>query len=183
MEEKTDVVLYNSFLKGDNEAFDEIINRYRKNLILFINKYVHDLEISEDLVQDTFVYVLVNRKEYDFKYSLKTYLYTIAKCRASNYIRNQKRIVKFDEAYIKNEEEPEQVEDNLLRKEKNLKVQEALKKLKLEYQSVIFLKDIEEFSYKEICKILDKNMSQVKVLIHRARKSLAKILRKEGFEC
>lgn len=183
MEEKTDVVLYNSFLKGDNEAFDEIINRYRKNLILFINKYVHDLEISEDLAQDTFVYVLVNRKEYDFKYSLKTYLYTIAKCRASNYIRNQKRIVKFDEAYIKNEEEPEQVEDNLLRKEKNLKVQEALKKLKLEYQSVIFLKDIEEFSYKEICKILDKNMSQVKVLIHRARKSLAKILRKEGFEC
>lgn len=183
MEEKTDVVLYNSFLKGDNEAFDEIINRYRKNLILFINKYVHDLEISEDLVQDTFVYVLVNRKEYDFKYSLKTYLYTIAKCRASNYIRNQKRIVKFDEAYIKNEEEPEQVEDNLLRKEKNLKVQESLKKLKLEYQSVIFLKDIEEFSYKEICKILDKNMSQVKVLIHRARKSLAKILRKEGFEC
>lgn len=183
MEEKTDVVLYNSFLKGDNEAFDEIINRYRKNLILFINKYVHDLEISEDLAQDTFVYVLINRKEYDFKYSLKTYLYTIAKCRASNYIRNQKRIVKFDEAYIKNEEEPEQVEDNLLRKEKNLKVQEALKELKPEYQSVIFLKDIEEFSYKEICKILDKNMSQVKVLIHRARKSLAKILRKEGFEC
>lgn len=183
MEEKTDVVLYNSFLKGDNEAFDEIINRYRKNLILFINKYVHDLEISEDLAQDTFVYVLINRKEYDFKYSLKTYLYTIAKCRASNYIRNQKRIVKFDEAYIKNEEEPEQVEDNLLRKEKKLKVQEALKELKPEYQSVIFLKDIEEFSYKEICKILDKNMSQVKVLIHRARKSLAKILRKEGFEC
>ena len=45
------------------------------------------------------------------------------------------------------------------------------------------LKDIEEFSYKEICKILNKNMSQVKVLIHRARKSLAKTLRKEGWEC
>lgn len=183
MENKTDIDLYNSFLNGNNEAFDEIMNRHRKNLILFINKYVHDLEISEDLAQDTFVYVLINRKEYDFKYSLKTYLYTIAKCRASNYIRNQKRIVKFDEAYIRDEEEPNQIEDNLLRKEKNIKVQEALTKLKPEYQSVIFLKDIEEFSYKEICKILNKNMSQVKVLIHRARKSLAKTLRKEGLEC
>lgn len=183
MEEKTDVDLYNSFLKGDNNAFDEIMNRHRKKLILFINKYVHDIEISEDLAQDTFVYVLINRKEYDFKYSLKTYLYTIAKCRASNYIRNQKRIVKFDEAYIRDEEEPHQVEDNLLRNERSIEVQKALKKLKPEYQSVIFLKDIEEFSYKEICKILNKNMSQVKVLIHRARKSLAKTLRKEGLEC
>ena len=84
MENKTDVDLYNSLLNGNNEAFDEIMNRHRNNLILFINKYVHDLEISEDLAQDTFVYVLINRKEYDFKYSLKTYLYTIAKCRASN---------------------------------------------------------------------------------------------------
>ena len=120
MENKTDVDLYNSFLNGNNEAFDEIMNRHRKNLILFINKYVHDLEISEDLAQDTFVYVLINRKEYDFKYSLKTYLYTIAKCRASNYIRNQKRIVKLDEAYIRDEEEPNQIEDNLLRKEENI---------------------------------------------------------------
>lgn len=183
MEEKTDIDLYNSFLNGNNEAFDELINRHRKNLILFINKYVHDLEISEDLAQDTFVYVLINRKEYDFKYSLKTYLYTIAKCRAINYIRNQKKIVEFDEAFIKDEEEPNQIEDNLLRNENKLKIQEALAKLKPEYQSIIFLKDFEEFSYKEICKILNKNMSQVKVLIHRARKSLAKALRKEGLEC
>ncbi len=41
MEEKTDIDLYNSFLKGNNEAFDEIINRHRKKLIFFINKYVH----------------------------------------------------------------------------------------------------------------------------------------------
>lgn len=183
MEEKTDIDLYNSFLNDNNEAFDELINRHRKNLILFINKYVHDLEISEDLAQDTFVYVLINRKEYDFKYSLKTYLYTIAKCRAINYIRNQKKIVEFDEAFIKDEEEPNQIEDNLLRNENKLKIQEALAKLKPEYQSIIFLKDFEEFSYKEICKILNKNMSQVKVLIHRARKSLAKALRKEGLEC
>lgn len=183
MEEKTDVDLYNSFLKGNNSAFDEIMNRHRKNLVLFINKYIHDIEISEDLAQDTFVYVLINRKEYDFKYSLKTYLYTIAKCRASNYIRDQKRIVKFDESYIRDEEEPSQIEDNLLRAEENLKIQKALAKLKPEYQSVIYLKDIQDFSYKEICKILNKNMSQVKVVIYRARKSLAKTLRKDGLEC
>lgn len=183
MKEKTDVDLYNNFLSGNDTAFDEIVDRHRKNLILFINKYVHDLEISEDLAQDTFVYVLIHRKEYDFKYSLKTYLYTIAKCRACNYIRNQKRIIKFDEAYIQEQEELGQIEDNLLREEEKIRVQKAITKLKSEYQSVIFLRYIEEFSYTEICKILNKNMSQVKVLIHRARKSLEKILRKEGLEC
>lgn len=183
MEDKEDIELYKNFLKGNNKAFDEIMLKYRKKIIAFINKYVRNLETAEDLAQDTFVYVLMNRKEYDFRYSLKTYLYTIAKCRACNYIRDQKRNIKFDENYIKDVEDLTQIDDDLIRNENKLRVSEALQKLKPEYQSVIFLKDIEEFSYKEICKILNKNMSQVKVLIHRARKSLEKVLRKEGVGC
>lgn len=183
MEDKGDIELYKNFLKGNNKAFDEIMLKHRKKIIAFINKYVRNLETAEDLAQDTFVYVLMNRKEYDFKYSLKTYLYTIAKCRACNYIRDQKRIIKFDENYVKDVEDLTQIDDDLIRNDNKLRVSEALQKLKPEYQSVIFLKDIEEFSYKEICKILNKNMSQVKVLIHRARKSLEKVLRKEGVGC
>ena len=53
------------------------------------------------------------------------------------------------------------------------------KKLKPEYQSAIYLADLEDLSYKEISKILDKSMPQVKVLIHRARKALQKITRRE----
>ena len=182
MEEKTDKELYLDFLNGNDKAFEEIMIRYKDKLINFIIRYVKNFEVAEDLSQDTFVYVLINRKEYDFKYSLKTYLFLIAKCRAINYINRQKRIVKFDESYIKNQEENIRVEDKLIKEEDKREVMQAFEKLKPEYQLALLLKDIENFKYKDICKILDKNLSQVKILIHRARKSLEKKL-KEGRKC
>lgn len=182
MLEKTDKELYLQFLNGNNSAFEEIMKRYKDKLINFIIRYVKKFEVAEDLSQDTFVYVLINRKEYDFRYSLKTYLFLIAKCRAINYLKRQKKIVKFDESYIKVQEENARVEDNLLKEEDKKEVKEAFDKLKSEYQSVLILKYVENFKYKDICKILDKNLSQVKVLIYRARKSLEKKI-KEGRGC
>ena len=43
--------------------------------------YVKNIEIAEDIAQDSFMYMIINKVEYDFKYSFKTYLYTIAKSR------------------------------------------------------------------------------------------------------
>lgn len=80
-----DKILYENFLNGNKEAFDILMDKYRLNLIYFINRFLNDVEASEDLAQDVFVYILINRKEYDFKYSMKTYLYTIAKSRTLNY--------------------------------------------------------------------------------------------------
>ena len=74
-----DKILYENFLNGNKEAFDILMDKYRLNLIYFTNRFLNDVEASEDLAQDVFVYILINRKEYDFKYSMKTYLYTIAK--------------------------------------------------------------------------------------------------------
>lgn len=179
LENKSDIDLYNSFLKGDKESFNEIIKRYRKILINFIWGYVKNLETAEDLAQDTFLYVYINKKEYDFKYTFKTYIFTIAKCRAINWIKREKRNIKFDEKYILPEEY--QIEENLIKEENNESVRIAISKLKQEYRTVIYLKDFQEMQYKEICKILNKTMPQVKVLIYRARKALAKIMKKEDF--
>ena len=56
----------------------------------------------------------------------------------------------------------------------------AMQKLKPEYQNAIYLADIEELSYKEISQIMKKPESSIKVLIHRARKNLKEILKKEA---
>ena len=60
----------------------------------------------------------------------------------------------------------------------NLK--EAINSLKPEYQRAVYLADIEELSYKEIGQIMNKTESGIKVLIHRARKSLEQVVRKEA---
>ncbi len=145
-------------------------------IIYFINRFVRNIDVAEDLAQDVFVYILINRKDYDFKYSLKTYLYTIGKCRALNYLKKEKRIVNLNEDICIDENE---IEEIVFKKEKNKNLKNAINKLNNEQSQVIFLVDIEELSYKEACKVLGIPMSNLKSLIHRARKNLKKVLLKE----
>lgn len=68
MEEKTDKQLYKEFLLGNQESFEKIVTRYKNQLIYFIQRYVKSVDIAEDLAQDVFVYILVNKKNYKFEY-------------------------------------------------------------------------------------------------------------------
>lgn len=179
LDSKTDIELYKDFLVGNKEAFDILAHRYIKPLILFIGKYTNNIEIAEDLVQDTFLYILINKKNYDFKYSLKTYLYTIAKCRTFNYLKKQKRIISFNDSYLPSIEEYE-IDEKIEKEENKRIVHNAIKKLKPNYQEALYLSDFQGFQYIEICKILNKSMSQTKMLIHRARKALNNILKEEN---
>lgn len=164
------------FWNGDKKAFETIIDIHMEAVIYFINRFVKNVDIAEDLAQDVFVYVLINKKEYDFKYSLKTYLYTIGKCRAINYLKREKRIVSLAENMYQDEND---IEEIVFKKEKNKNIRKAINKLSNEQSQAIFLVDIEELSYKEACKVMGTSMSSLKSLIHRARKNLKKILVKE----
>lgn len=179
MQEKTDKQLYKEFILGNRNSFEEIVIRHKDSIIYFIQKYVKSVDIAEDLAQDVFVYMLINKKSYKFEYSLKTYLYTIAKSKALNYIKREKRIVQLDEMQF---EDLEELEEKVFRNEKAENLKKCIKKLKIEYQNAIYLADIEGLSYKEIGHILKKTEASVKVLIHRARKTLEKMLKEEEFK-
>ena len=179
MEEKTDKELYKEFLQGNKESFEKIVIRHKDAIIYFIQRYVKNVDIAEDLAQDVFVYILIHKKNYKFEYSLKTYLYTIAKSKALNYIKRERRIVELDENQF---EDLEELEEKVFKNERAENLKKAIQKLKIEYQSAIYLADIEELSYKEIGHILNKTSSSVKVLIYRARKALEKIILEEGYK-
>lgn len=186
LDEKSDQELYLAFLRSDNEAFNMLVRKYRKSLISFIIKYVKNIEIAEDLAQDTFVYMLINKKEYDFKYTFKTYLYTIAKSRAINYLKKEKRKIIFDESYMLDNDiklSEENLETTLMKKENYKILYKALKNLKQDYRLAIYLADFQGFKYEEIGRILNKTLPQTKMLIHRARKALKKLLKKEENLC
>jgi len=50
---------YRRFLEGDLSAFEEIIDAYKDSLIFFINRYVSDLDLAEDIAADTFATLLM----------------------------------------------------------------------------------------------------------------------------
>lgn len=180
LREKTDQELYENYLEGNEYAFNEIVFRYQNPLIYFISRYTRDIEIAEDISQDVFVYLLLNKQQYNFSYSFKTYLYMIAKCRAFNYLKREKRMIELQEE-ANDQVDLFHLEDEVYQKEEAEMLQKAMRKMTLDYQTVLYLSHFEGFKYREIAQIMDKNMGQVKILINRAKKKLKQLLEKEGF--
>jgi RNA polymerase sigma factor (sigma-70 family) len=174
---------YKRFLEGDISGFEELVLEYKNLLIYFLNRYVQDLNIAEDIAQDAFVDVYVYKERYNAKTSFKTYLFTIGRNKAVDYIRKNKHMqstVDIEEQTELSNEENKLI-DYVIQKENKQLIANALERMKEEYARAIILIDLEEFSYKEAAVVLNKTITQVKVLVHRARKSLKKVLEEEGF--
>ena len=184
IDKQSDIELYQKFLNGNNEAFNELIKKYRNQLVFFVMKYVRNMEVAEDIVQDSFVYMIINKINYDFKYSFRTYIYTIAKSRTINYLKKNSKVIFISDVVEENYyNENIDIEEEYIRQEKKETLQKAIKKLKIEYQVIIYLYEFQGFKYKEISEILNQSMSKTKMMIHRAKKSLEKIIKEEDGLC
>ena len=181
MQEETDKELYKEYLKGNKQAFEKLVIRHKDHIIYFISRYTKNTDIAEDISQDVFVYLLLHKEQYDFKYSFKTYLYMIAKCRALNYLKSEKKVLlitDYNNLYIENND----LEEIVYKNQKSNYIRKVINKLKPDYQAVICLASIEGFKYKEIAKIMGKNVGQVKVMLNRAKKKLKEKLEEEGLQ-
>jgi RNA polymerase sigma-70 factor (ECF subfamily) len=68
--------------------------------VLFIQQYVGDFHVAEDISQDVFVKLYVKKPHYSPKASFKTWLYTIAKRESMNYLKRQKNQADVDLAVL-----------------------------------------------------------------------------------
>ncbi|MEY8414655.1 RNA polymerase sigma factor [Tissierella praeacuta] len=174
-----DKILYKSFLEGSISSFETLVLRHKDNLIYFISRYTIDIFIAEDIAQDVFAYVYVYKERYNFDYSFKTYIYTLGRNKAIDYVRKQSKlkVIPFerDNEVLLDEDS---LEEKVIKDEEKKLLLDSLKKLKPDYEKAIYLADFEELSYGEISKILGKTLGQTKVLIHRARKALKEIFEK-----
>lgn len=166
--------LYRDFINGDNDAFDKLIEMYRSNLIFFINRYVHDIHAAEDLAIDSFLYIYVNKKKFNFKVTLKTYLFTIGRSRAIDYLRKTKVLNNTD--LMEHQKELSEVEDEVIKDEQARTVNEAVKALPADMRAAVSLVYFEGLSYDETAKVMKKNKKQIDNLLYRAKKVLKNTL-------
>ena len=92
MEKDLDKKLYNDYLNGEKQAFEYIYKKYKSKIEYFIYNIVKDYSKAEDLAQETFIYVMQNRMKENT--SFKYYIYLVAKSKAYNYIKVEKREMK-----------------------------------------------------------------------------------------
>ena len=172
---------YRRFLNGDESAFDEIMKELFDNLVFFIDRFVHDIHVAEDIAIDAFSDSVVNKHRYNFKVTLKTYLFMLGRSRALNYIKHRKVIdfVELTEA-DKASSEQETLEELVLADERKRVVNNALNALPDDMRVVIHLIYFEDLSYDEAANVMKKNRKQVDNLLYRAKKELRIILGKDG---
>ena len=171
---------YRRFLDGDDSAFDDIMNQLFHSLVFFINRYVHDVHAAEDIAIDAISDLIVHKHRYNFKVTLKTYLFMIGRSRAVDYIRRQRKIefVGLSSAYDLPDDKS--LEETVLSNERDRRVNAAIKKLPQDMRAVVHLVYFEKRTYGETAKIVKKSRKQVDNLLYRAKKELGAILGKDG---
>lgn len=170
---------YHRFLNGDESALTEIVSQYRPGLQNYIYSIVNDYSMAEDLTEDTFVKILLKKPKDKGTASFKTWLYTIGRNLAIDYLRKNpaSRYVPLDEIYDLSceDDSAEAYEDA------QTEICNALEKINPDYKNILILFYFENFSIEEISKIIRKPKRSTSVLLHRARKAIKKQLEKERF--
>lgn len=173
---------YAQYLEGDEQGFVEIVRAYRDGLMLYINGFVHNLSLAEELTEEVFVKLGVRKPKNKGGSHFKTWLYTIARHTAIDYLRKaaRARTVPLD-VCADMADDQEDIERVYFCRERDVTVHRAMDRIKAEYRQALWLVYFEGFSYQQVAKVLGKSVHSVETLVYRARRSLKAELEKEGF--
>ena len=189
-DKSTDEEIILLYKNGQREAFKGLINRYTSPLYNFIAR-IADRNNASDIVQEIFIKVWKNINNFDSKKaSFKTWIFTIARNTATDFLRKKKILSfsdieknsgkdenAFNKSFSENIPDENLLPDEVLQKlEDNELLNKTLKKLPPDYREVLILHYQEEMTFSEIGKIINKNLNTVKSQHRRAILELRKML-------
>ncbi len=172
--------------RGDREAFAELIEMYKDKIYQLAYRMVGNRQEAEDIAQETFLRVFANLQMYDSSYKFSTWIYRIATNLCIDRGRKKKADFSLDEEaegttgldwHSRLSSQEKSPEDQLVTKELQETVQEALSGLAPKYRSIMILRYIEDLSLQEISEILKLPVTTIKTRIHRGREALRAKLR------
>ncbi|HVU57746.1 MAG TPA: sigma-70 family RNA polymerase sigma factor [Puia sp.] len=169
--------LWESFRKGDKEAFATLFREHYNTLYKFGNKFTTDTELLEDCIQELFV-ELWQAKSRAPVYSVKAYLLKSLKYKLLKAFRKGGKImplhdygdVPFElshETFLISQQEDQ---------EKKQRVIEALGRLSHRQKEIIYLKYYQNLSYEEVSEIMNINYQVARNLLYQAIRSLKNML-------
>ncbi|MFY9221787.1 MAG: sigma-70 family RNA polymerase sigma factor [Blastocatellia bacterium] len=176
--------------QGDEAAFQEIVQRYRSQIINFIYRMINDYDRAIDLSQETFLRIYTSANRYQATYSFSTYIYRIASNLAISELRQRKRRrwISFFSPFRGKDDQQEQEMDFpaqaplqdevMIDTERRKAVATAIQSLPEKYRLTLVMRDVEGLSYEQIVDITGLSEGTVKSRINRARNLLKDKLQK-----
>jgi len=171
--------------EGDQQAYAQLMNRYKDSIYFMLLKMVNNPSDAEDLTIEAFGKAFKNIDKYSPKFAFSTWLFKIASNNCIDFLRKKKGITislnKVDENG--KEYEPSVADKGLTPEEGFIKNQKAqilrsvVKSLKPRYRDLIELRYFQEYSYIEISEQLNLPIGTVKAQLFRSRELLMNILK------
>ena len=179
MNNKPEQYLIERLYGGDMGAFREIYRKYTPIMQSFAEKFT-DQATAEDLVQDVFMQIWVNRETSSINESLQAYLFRAVRNRCINYLEHLKVKASYEaqemiELQIREAEFYESPEQLLIRKEQLERVRQEIEKLPDKSRKVFKMAYDEGKKAAEIAKELQISVRTVETQIYNALKTLRSV--------
>jgi RNA polymerase sigma-70 factor (ECF subfamily) len=190
---------------GDEAAFLDLVERYTPAMLRLARSFVSDRGTAEEVVQEAWLAVLQGLARFEGRSSLKTWVFQILINRARTRGRRDARSIPFS-ALAGSETEaaepavdpsrflpashptearhwglpprpwPQTPEELLLSGEVRERLAAALAELPQAQRVVLTLRDLEGWTAKEVCNVLDVSETHQRVLLHRGRSRVRRAL-------
>ncbi len=196
--------LVKALQRGDERVFTAAMDWYSGSLLRLAMSFVPSRAVAEEVVQETWMGVLEGIERFEGRSSFKTWLFRILTNRAKTRGVRERRYEPFglagadsdtdegssleDSLFVSEGSgkghwadppqgwEPDTPERALLSKECRMAIEEAIQRLPNNQRQVITLRDVEGVSAEDVCNILSVSETNQRVLLHRARTKVRRVL-------
>ncbi len=180
-EEVSDSELLQRYRRGDEQAFREIVSRYKNSLYAFLRRFVSHDDVVEDVFQETFLQLYISQDSFDANRPLRPWLFTIAANKAKDTLRKMQRQASKSMGAIADagdfsvdeviniltsyETTPD---DEVSAEETAHCVRQVVAEMPDNLRGILVLAYFEQFSYKQMAQILSIPIGTVKSRLHTA---------------
>lgn len=163
----------------DSKLLKELYNKYYRELYLYIYSLCRNREITEDLVQDTFLKAILSLS--DSHGNMRAWLYMVARNLFFNYAKKENRKESLENLKESPSDSPPIIE-KIIENERRRLCFEALQNLEGIKKEVLILQYFGGLSQKEIAATLQITTENVRVLSFRGKKELRKFMEVQGYD-
>ncbi len=180
-----DNVMVRKAQRGDNAAFDYLVNKYQQRTFVVVAQYVGNPTEAHDIVQDVFLKVFTNLKNFRSESTFSTWLHRITVNTVKTYFAKKardKNLAEVEEFVMERNLELARGRDYtaplevVVRHELVMAVSAAVKKLPEKLRTTIMLHEADGLTYAEIAKVMDCPIGTVRSRISRAKAIIVRML-------
>ena len=178
---QTDTDLLVRYMAGDEDAFQELVNRFKNPLYAFLKRFLNRQELVEDVFQETFLQLYTSKEKFDTSRPLRPWLFTIAANKAKDALRKMQRHAAMELGVVADAADVSiddvvnlltsykiTPDDEVSKSETAQRVREIIADMPEKLRGILILAYFEQFSYKQMAEILSIPIGTVKSRLHTA---------------